>query len=174
LIAAVLVATVFFYDAVHKIFEFSPVLMAGCRFLLYLVAASMASGGVTVWRSGAGWLAATSSVTYLARAKACAACCVTATGLPARAGAAGVARQMRTIRRWSAWCFGGAAAWEWASRFASRCGETSRSSAGPVTTARGIVLVDWLAIVSAPQPVRWFFLGLFVLALVFQRFVPAT
>src|SRR5437667_4105560 len=40
------------HDAVHKHFGLSPVLMAACRFLLYLVAASAAARGVTglaVW-----------------------------------------------------------------------------------------------------------------------------
>jgi len=35
------------YDAVHKVFVFSPVLMAGCRFLLYLLASSAAVHGIT-------------------------------------------------------------------------------------------------------------------------------
>ena len=37
--AVLLAATILLYDAVHKIFAFSPVIMAGCRFLLVLLAA---------------------------------------------------------------------------------------------------------------------------------------
>ena len=38
----------------------------------------------------------------------------------------------------------------------------------------GIVLVDLLAVGGAPQNVSFIFLILFVMALVFQRFIPAT
>ncbi len=47
-----LVACILVYDAIHKAVAFAPVIMAGCRFFVYLVAASVASNGVTgnaVW-----------------------------------------------------------------------------------------------------------------------------
>jgi hypothetical protein len=37
------------YDAIHKLVAFAPLLMAACRILLYLVAASAAVNGVTGW-----------------------------------------------------------------------------------------------------------------------------
>ena len=38
----------------------------------------------------------------------------------------------------------------------------------------GIALVDWLAVAYAPKTFGVVFIGLFVLALAFQRWVPAT
>lgn len=49
ILAVLLVLCILIYDAVHKLITVSPVLMAGCRFLLYLVAASTAADGVTGW-----------------------------------------------------------------------------------------------------------------------------
>src|SRR2546426_1905685 len=46
-LATLLALSILIYDAVHKIFAFSPLLMAACRFFLILVAASVAEGGVT-------------------------------------------------------------------------------------------------------------------------------
>ena len=37
------------YDALHKLFTFSPVLMGICRFFVYVVAASVGDRGVTGW-----------------------------------------------------------------------------------------------------------------------------
>jgi len=38
----------------------------------------------------------------------------------------------------------------------------------------GIVLVDWLAVCYAPKDWGFIFIGLFLSALLFQKFVPAT
>src|SRR5262249_30352365 len=38
----------------------------------------------------------------------------------------------------------------------------------------GIVFVDWLALAQAPRQIGFIFIGLFLLALLFQRIVPAT
>jgi hypothetical protein len=38
----------------------------------------------------------------------------------------------------------------------------------------GIVFVDWLAVADAPRNLGLVFLALFGLAVLFQRFVPAT
>src|SRR5256885_13051667 len=46
-LAVLLLVCIVIYDAVHKLVGFSPVLMAACRFFLYLVAASTALHGVT-------------------------------------------------------------------------------------------------------------------------------
>lgn len=47
ILAVLLAITIFLYDALHKIFAFSPVLMAACRFFLLLLAASVGSNGIT-------------------------------------------------------------------------------------------------------------------------------
>ena len=46
-LAALLIVCIVAYDAVHKVFILSPVLMAGCRFFLYLAAATAAGDGLT-------------------------------------------------------------------------------------------------------------------------------
>ena len=45
--ALLLAVAVLVYDAIHKIFAFSPVLMAACRFFLVLMAASTGREGIT-------------------------------------------------------------------------------------------------------------------------------
>src|SRR5438093_240960 len=44
-LAALLTLSILIYDAIHKIFAFSPVLMAACRFFLIVLAASTALDG---------------------------------------------------------------------------------------------------------------------------------
>jgi hypothetical protein len=41
ILTLLLIACILIYDAIHKAVAFSPVLMAGCRLFLYLVAASI-------------------------------------------------------------------------------------------------------------------------------------
>jgi hypothetical protein len=38
----------------------------------------------------------------------------------------------------------------------------------------GIVILDWLAAAQAPRDFGFIFIGLFLTALLFQRFIPAT
>jgi 4-hydroxybenzoate polyprenyltransferase len=45
----VLIVGILIYDAIHKLFTLSPILMGFCRFLVYLVAASTGVDGVTGW-----------------------------------------------------------------------------------------------------------------------------
>jgi 4-hydroxybenzoate polyprenyltransferase len=44
---ALLVLCILLHDAIHKVIAFAPLLLAACRFFLYLVAASVADDGVT-------------------------------------------------------------------------------------------------------------------------------
>jgi hypothetical protein len=46
-LAVALVFSILLYDAVHKAIAFSPVIMAACRFFLFLLAASVGKDGVT-------------------------------------------------------------------------------------------------------------------------------
>src|SRR5207248_1467201 len=51
-LAIMLAVGILIYDAIHKIFAFSPILMAGCRFFLVILAASAAEDGVvglSIW-----------------------------------------------------------------------------------------------------------------------------
>jgi hypothetical protein len=55
-LAVALVFSILLYDAVHKAIAFSPIIMAACRFLLFVMAASVGSNGVTglaVWTASA-------------------------------------------------------------------------------------------------------------------------
>lgn len=69
LFTVLLVGCILLYDAVHKAVAFSPVIMAGCRFFLILVAASAGNAGVTglaLWTAiaMAGWIL---GLSYVAR-----------------------------------------------------------------------------------------------------------
>jgi len=46
-LAILLAITILVYDGVHKIFKFSPLIMAACRLLLVLLAASVGTSGIT-------------------------------------------------------------------------------------------------------------------------------
>jgi 4-hydroxybenzoate polyprenyltransferase len=51
-----LLACIVFYDVIHKQTAYAPVAMAGCRFLLYVVAGAAAIGGISaklLWCAGA-------------------------------------------------------------------------------------------------------------------------
>ena len=69
LFSALLLTAVLVYDAIHKAVAFSPLIMAACRFFLFLVAASAGDFGVTglaVWTAVAlsGWIV---GLSYVAR-----------------------------------------------------------------------------------------------------------
>ncbi len=69
LLTLLLVGCILLYDAIHKAVAFSPVIMAGCRFFLILVAASAGIDGVTglsLWTAIAlsGWIL---GLSYVAR-----------------------------------------------------------------------------------------------------------
>lgn len=176
LLAILLGACIVLYDAVHKLVTLSPVLMALCRVFLYLVAASAGVTGVTglaLWSAIAlGFYVV--GLSYLARKES-----------------AGV-----IVQRWpqlllmvpvplallvndgpyrqpallSAAIFGLwtvrslRAAW-----FEPR--NVSRAVSGLLA---GIIWVDMVAVANEPRVVGAVFIGLFLLAILFQRFVPAT
>ncbi len=71
IISPLLVGAIILYDAVHKRTVFAPLLMAACRFLLYVVAASAtmrAVSDVVVWR-GLALAAYITGLSYLARSE---------------------------------------------------------------------------------------------------------
>jgi 4-hydroxybenzoate polyprenyltransferase len=171
-----LVASILLYDWLHKLITFSPLLMALCRLLLYLTAASAAVTGVTglaMW-SGLALAAYIVGLSYLARKEA--------TGVviqhwpqlllvlpPVLAllvndresfqpalliGAVFVLWTVRTLR--SVWV---------------EPRNVPRAVGGLLA---GICWVDLLAVVDQPREMGIVFAGCFVLALVLQKFVPAT
>lgn len=175
--ATLLSAMIIVYDVVHKILAFSPVLMAFCRLLLLLLAASVAVNGVT---GLAAWSAVALAVYVI--------------------GLSFIAQRESTrmsVRYWpliflltpillalivNPGPFQRPALilttilLLWMARslyfaFWSEQRNVGRTVSGLLG---GIVLVDALAVVPGAQWSAMAFATLFVLAVVFQKFVPAT
>jgi 4-hydroxybenzoate polyprenyltransferase len=175
-LATLLVVSVLVYDAVHKAVAFSPVLMAACRFFLFLAAVSSGSAGVTgigIWSAIAlaGWIVGLSHVAKresttgalprwplaLLALPLSLAALVDDGDWRLRALAIGA-----LLAGWTAWCL--------RHTFASGNRNLGLTVAGLLA---GICLVDWLAV--APSfGTGLVFLGLFAASLAGQRFVPAT
>jgi len=176
-LATVLVLSILIYDAVHKIFEFSPVLMAGCRFLLVILAASTAADGVaglSIW-SALVLAAYIVGLSYLARRESVRAtpeywpCAL----LAAPIVLALIVNQNGFQRRGfllsallALWVLGSLRQAFWAAQ-----PNVGRSVSALLA---GIVLVDLLAVGGGTPTVGVMFASLFILALLFQRFIPAT
>lgn len=172
-----LVACILLYDAVHKALTFSPVIMAGCRFLLYLIAASAAASGVTglaIW-SALVLAAYVVGLSYLARQESTGGFlsywpCVLL-GAPIvlalivnDAGYAilGIVLCL-VLTAWILHCLRPA--------FWDAQKNIGRAVSGFLA---GIVLVDLLAVAGGSLLTTALFVLLFVAALLFQRFIPAT
>ncbi len=175
-LALLLATSILLYDAIHKMVAFSPVLMALCRFLLYLVAASAAVRGVTglaLW-SALALACYIVGLSYLARKEA--------TGLVierwphflilvpvivALVVNDGSSRSTALVLAaifllWTVRSLRGA----WA-----KPRNVPRAVSGLLA---GIVWVDLLAVADESRPVICSFVVLFLVAIGFQRFVPAT
>lgn len=178
-----LTLSILVYDAVHKLFAFSPVLMAACRFFLLLVAASTGTHGVTGHPITAGlaiWTALALAFYVV--------------------GLSYVARKETTVDALSYWpclCLGAPfllaaiVNWDqpalrlvvvgaWLLVWVMRC-LWFTFGAGPRNIGRtvggllaGIPLVDWLSVWDGSGWMAAVFLGCFLLSLGGQRFVPAT
>ena len=175
--AILLSACVLLYDAVHKVFAISPVLMAGCRFFLILLAASMGEQGVNGWSVWAALMLAAYIVglSYIARKESTQAAlrywpclfliapivlALIVNGGEYRSrgfllSAVLLVWMLRSLRH---------ALW-------SPQRNIGRSVSGLLA---GIVLVDLLAVGGGTPLQAVIFLALFGLALLFQRFIPAT
>lgn len=177
LCAIFLVLSILIYDAIHKIFAFSPVLMAACRFFLILMAASTGRLGITGYTI---WVAIVLAayiigLSYIARKESTFAslkywpCAFLAAPLVlswvVNQGefrlvgtllAAAVALWMIRCLRFALWS---------PQRNIGRC------VSGLLA---GIPLVDLLAAWDGSMVNLVTFVALFGLSLLFQRFVPAT
>src|ERR1051326_2799088 len=172
-LAVLLAISILIYDALHKIFAFSPLFMAACRFLLILTAASVAEGGVfggaglSIW-SGLVLAAYVVGLSFLARKESthgallywpCAllaapvllALVVNADGFARRAFLLSVALVL--------WILFALRQAFWVEQ-----PNIGRSVSGLLA---GIVLVDLLAVAGGTAALGLVFLGFFVLALVF-------
>ncbi len=174
-LAVLLLASILAYDAIHKFITFSPVLMAACRFFLYLTAASAAGGvtGLAMWSAVAlaGYIVGLSHI--------------------ARKESGGVVAQRWPLillalppalallvndgpLRQTAWLMAGVFGL-WTARALRSVWMEPRNIPHAVSgLLAGIVWVDLLAVAHAPREVAAIFVGLFLLSVLFQRFVPAT
>jgi 4-hydroxybenzoate polyprenyltransferase len=177
ILALLLAGTILLYDGIHKAFTLSPVLMGACRFLLVLMAASaghLGITGLTIWSAlvlgfyvvGLSYIARHESLPGSIKYWPC-----IFLALPI------VLALVVNRGDWRAqsWTLSGILiAWSLqALRFTywTRDKNISRTVSGLLA---GIVLVDLLAVGAATPQLAVLFGLLFLLALLFQRFVPAT
>ena len=177
ILGVLLAACIVLYDAVHKLITVSPVLMAACRFFLYLVAASTASDGVTgaaVW-SGLAMGAYIVGLSYVAGKESTRTAkrywpCVFLGAPVVLAMFANTGDYLKDSLLLSAvlglWIIR-----QLRQTFGAWDRNIGRTVSGLLA---GIPLVDLLAVADVPHPFAAVFLALFLLALVFQRFIPAT
>jgi hypothetical protein len=170
LFGGILVIVITAYDFLHKRIAWAPILMAACRFLLYLMAAAAGIYGITSralgFAFGLGLYVV--GLSYLAR---------------------GESRSVRSSMLWLVLLFAPVLVafyfdtvipgllcalpllfWIWRAVLISK----QNVGSGVGALLAGIVLVDLLA-VSPISLLAWIgFAGLFGAALLFQRYVPAT
>jgi 4-hydroxybenzoate polyprenyltransferase len=177
ILALLLTLSVLVYDAVHKMFAFSPVLMAACRFFLLLTASSIPEGevkGLAVW-SGLVLASYIVGLSYIAKRE-------TGTGalsfwpllfLGAPIVLAVIVNRGENGTRTALLC---AVLAVWAIRCLRWVMWAPQRNIGRAVAGllAGIPLVDWLAVWTGDAVTAVIFAGLFGLALLFQRFVPAT
>ena len=175
--AAVLCGLILFYNAVHKWAPLAPVLMGACRVCVYLVAGTASQRGVSgevIWK-GLALGAYVVGLSCLARKESSRvrinlwpglllATPVVFAGLidDGPAWEAAVVYSL-VLAAWSSWSL-------------SRSLGPGEPNV-PYTVSRllaGIVLVDCLAVANASEPWAGFFAVCFGLALLLQRFIPAT
>jgi len=178
ILTLLLTGCILLYNAVHKLAGTAPVLMGGCRWLVYLIAASVAAGGVTGWAvwSGLALAGYVMGLSWLARKE-------TQRG-PAPAWPAvflGAPLLLAALVDDGPWQFSGgvmALVWLVWVIWALRNAFWRQPPMVGYAVARllaGIALVDLLAVADLTRP--WlspFFLACFVLALLLQRYIPAT
>jgi len=179
-LAMFLVFAILLYDAVHKLVAFSPVLMAVCRFFLFLMASATGDEGVTgiaLWSAfalgsyivGLSYVAKSESTRGALKYWPC-----LFLGAPLLLAwivnnEAPAPYKMVVPVAWFALLF-------WVARcltftFWSTPKNVGRTVSGLLA---GIVIVDLLAIGASPAALAFAMLVLFAAALLFQRHVPAT
>jgi hypothetical protein len=165
------------YDAVHKRVNFAPVLMGLCRFVLYLAAASVAQNGVNQKAIGCAvaLFAYIVGLSYVARRESVAG--------PLRfwpilflAMPIVVALIFNRGYKLESAPLLSAIFLVWTVKSLRYTLWTDEPNIGRTVSGllAGIVLVDLLAAANVPREFGAVFIGLFLAALLFQRFVPAT
>ena len=175
--ALLLVVAILVYDAIHKIFALSPLVMAACRFFLILLAASAGRDGITglvIWTALAlgGYIV---GLSYLARKESTLApashwpCLFLAVPLML----ALIVNQGHYLLRAMALCV---LVGIWMLRCLNFALWSPQRNVGRCVSGllAGIALVNLLAAWDGSPVTGSTFAALFALALLFQRFVPAT
>lgn len=173
--ALLLVGAIILYDAVHKRTTLAPLLMAACRFLLYVVAASATMRAVNdavIWH-GLALAAYITGLSYLARGES-------GQGMIRRWPlllllAPLVASVMNPNREMISWITS-AVLLAWMIWILMGVFKSPTINVGKSVSCllAGIVFVDWASVPRMPSEFNLVFVGLFFLALVFQRKIPAT
>lgn len=177
MLGLVLADCIVLYDAVHKRVAFGPVLMGLCRFVLYLVAASAATNGLNARAFGCGFalFAYIVGLSYVARRESM--------GGPLRYwpilllamplvvalifnGGYRIENVLLVSAIFLVWTVKSLRYTLW-----SEEPNFGRTVSGLLA---GIVWVDVVAVGNGPREFGGVFVGLFLAALLFQRFVPAT
>jgi len=176
-LTVILVLLIIVYDAIHKSIDAAPVLMGACRLLLYLVAASIGSEGVTGWAvwGGVALMGYVVGLSFIARvettpgalkywpliflaAPICLALVMNAGIFFPSALAVSV-----IVALWILRCL--------VFILSGSQRNIGRAVSGLLA---GIALVDLVAVTDFPLQQIWIFPVLFALALLLQRFVPAS
>lgn len=177
ILAILLLLCILAYDAVHKLITASPFLMAGCRFFLYLVAASIGADGVTGW---AVWCAFALAgyiigLSYIARKESSRGalsywpCLFLA--MPIVLAPIMNVKEYRTPALLFCGVLGLWVLRSLRSTLWSQERNIGRTVSGLLA---GIVWVDLIAVADTTKPFAGIFILLFLLALLLQRYVPAT
>jgi 4-hydroxybenzoate polyprenyltransferase len=176
-LALSLSACVLAYNAIHKWTPLAPLLMGACRLGVYLVAASAASNGVegeVIWKglalaayvAGLSWLARKESarveINYLPCILLAAPIFIAGCVDDGPWAGAGMLFSV-VLAAWALWAL---------SRSLGRGGANVGFTVSRLLA--GIVLVDLLAAAGTSSPWAGLFGVWFVLALLLQRFIPAT
>jgi len=175
-----LLISILIYDAIHKIFAFSPIFMAACRFFLILVAASAADGGIGGGSSLSLWSAIVLAayvvgLSYLARRESTGAtvrywpCLLLGTPV-----VFALLVNQDGFRRQGIVLSGILLLWVMAALRHAFWAPQPNIGRSVSALLAGIVLVDLTAVGAGGLSICMMFICLFLLALVFQRFVPAT
>ena len=174
-LGVILAASIVLYDAVHKRVSFAPLLMALCRFWLYLAAAAVGTKGITT-AAVAGAIALGAyivGISYLARRESTGGV-VTYWPLALLAAPPVIAISLWGFREPVLLLSLVFILWVTRSiRPALRSTERDIGRAVANLLA-GIVFVDWLAAAYGPRELGMVFIGLFIAALASQKFIPAT
>ena len=176
-LGVLLLLSIVLYDTIHKRITLGPVLMGICRFLLYLIAASAATNGVTgrsIW-CGLALAAYIIGLSFFAKEES--------THGPLRywpaflmAAPIMVALIMDNGDSRQAGLLLSAVLGLWSIRALRQTLWSAEPKIGLTVSwlLAGIVFVDWLAVADAPRPLSAVFIALFLAALILQRIVPAT